>query len=315
MPRIVTVTMNPTMDVSGAVDHVMPDRKLRCSEPRYEPGGGGINVARAIRRLGGDPVAVYLSGHLFGSIVERLLEEQEEVATKFVRTGSLGRLSFAMNERQSDRQYRCSFPGPKVSEDDWKRALRTIEDEVEEHSFVVLSGSLPPGVPSDFYGRIAEALDSRNVRIVADTSGEALRQKNKNPFFLVKPNMNELTRLIGEPIQNEADQEKAARTLIDSGFCETVLLSLGAAGALLVTKDTKLRLRAPSVKVRSKVGAGDSMVGGVVFALSRDWSLVDAARFGICAGAAAVTTPGTELLHRKDTHELYEKLKKENAGE
>lgn len=309
MAKIVTVTMNPTLDISGTVGHVTPDRKLRCSPPRYEPGGGGINVARAVRRLGGDPLAIFFSGHLFGSLVERLLEEQEEVATHFVRTGSMGRVSLAMREDDSGRQFRFAFPGPRVNEEDWKRALRVIEDRIDEGAYVVLSGSLPPGVPSDFYGRVAEIAARKSARTILDTSGDALRHRGPVSFYLVKPNMNELSQLTNSTIRGEQDQEDAARELITSGVCEAVLLSLGAAGALFVTEDRAVRLRAPSVPVQSKVGAGDSMVGGVVYALARGWRLADAVQFGICAGAAAVMTPGTELLHKKDTEELYEMIR------
>jgi 6-phosphofructokinase 2 len=309
MDGIVTLTMNPSVDKYATVDHVTPDRKLRCSKPRHDPGGGGINVSRAIHTLGGKAAAVYPAGGPLGKMLRALLDE-EGIEQRPVSIQGLTRQNFAVMEKSSDRQYRFGMPGPELSDEELKRCLNEVESICSGCTYLVASGSLPPGAPADFYGRVARVAKDRGVRLIVDTSGEPLRHASNVGVFLLKPNLRELSHLAGRDLESESEQYEAARAIIDRSGTEVVVISLGAGGAVLVTADRNLEIRAPTVRIRSKVGAGDSMLGGITLAMARGDSLDDAVRLGVAAGAAAVMTPGTELCTREDTERLYEGLRR-----
>jgi len=184
---------------------------------------------------------------------------------------------------------------------------------IPQHRYLVLSGSLPPGVPSDFYARVGCIANASGARTILDTSGEALRLGVHDGLYLLKCNLRELGELAGHALTDEAQQEAAAAQLLASGYSEVVVVSLGAAGALVVSKDGWERLRVPTVPVESKVGAGDSMVAGIVLRLSQGRPLREAILFGLAAGAAAVMRPGTQLCRREDTERLFERLTRERV--
>lgn len=310
MKAIHTLTVNPAIDVSAAVDTVTPERKLRCGIPQYEPGGGGINASRAIKRLGGDSLALFCAGGSVGDMVRRLLD-QEDVGYLPLEVDGMTRQSVTIYEKSSGKQFRFGMPGPAFAEREWRRCIEAFSSAREFPQYVIASGSLPPGVPDDFYARLAHVVRNRGARIIVDTSGEALRHAVETGVFLLKPNMRELAAIAGRDIEDEIDQEQVAKKLITEGRSEAVVVSLGAAGALLVTRESSRRLRSPSVPIRSKVGAGDSMVAGIVLSLARDAELDDAVAYGMAAGAAAVMTPGSELCRPDDTQRLYERLVQE----
>jgi 6-phosphofructokinase 2 len=294
------------------VEHVVPTRKLRCNRPHYNPGGGGINVSRAIKRFGGTSTALFVSGGVNGQLLENLLEK-EEIEYQAVEIHNMIRENFTILEEASGNQYRFNLPGPELQESEWKQSLSELETLMPKIDYVVGSGSLPPGVPDDFYARMAEMASAADTRCIVDTSGEALKHAVRQGVFLIKPNFRELKELVGKDIEDEADQEEYARELIQAGQAEVVVLSLGNGGALLVTQEDSERVRSPSVPIKSRIGAGDSMVGGMVFKLAQGESLQKAVLFGVAAGAAAVMTPHTELCRGDDTQQLYEALLEEYA--
>jgi 6-phosphofructokinase 2 len=304
---IATLTLNPTVDESASVDRVVAERKLRLTEPAREPGGGGLNVARAARELGEEVLAVWTRGGHTGGMLEDLLEA-EELPSLAVPIAGMTRTSLVVHETSSNLQYRFGTPGPRVSEaelDAVLEALRTIDPPPR---FLVASGSLPPGVDRAFYARLAAAVDPGRTRLVLDTSGEPLRRAIAGRVFLVKPNLRELATLAGRELESDADIQEAACGLVAASGVEVVLASLGAGGAVLAWSGGCERIHAPTVPIRSKVGAGDSTVAGVVVGLSRGLSVPEAARFGVAAGSAAVMTPGTELCRRADVERLYAEL-------
>ena len=307
MQEIVTLTVNPTIDKSARIDHVAADRKLRCEAPRHEPGGGGINVSRVIKRLGGDALALYPAGGPLGQMLGNLLD-QEKVSHRSVSIEGMTRENLTVLEESSGRQFRFGMPGPTLLEEEWQRCLDELAKIAPKPAYIVASGSLPPGVPQDFYARVASLGKDNGSRVIVDSSGEALSAAARTGVYLLKPNMRELAHLAGHKIESESEQERVAQDLIASGCSEVVVVSLGAAGALLASAKGLARLRAPTVQIVSKIGAGDSMVAGIVLALVRGKSLENAVRFGIAAGAAAVMTPGTELCRREDTEVLYERI-------
>lgn len=310
MPRICTITMNPAIDKNSAIENVIAERKLRCEEPRYEPGGGGINVSRAIAKLGGESIAFYLAGGPPGRMLHQLVEE-EAVPSEPIPTEGLTRENLIIYENSTGLQYRFGMPGPRIHEKEWEALLDRLTACEPKPEFIVASGSLPPGVPVDFYARVARVMRQFGTKTVVDTSGEALARAVDAGVYLIKPNLRELKALTGRSLSGEEEQEELARGIVEKGGSEVVVVSLGAAGALATWKDGWGRVRAPTVPIKSKVGAGDSMVAGIVLGLERGLNIPDAIRFGVAAGAAAVMTPGTELCRREDTESLYRRISAE----
>jgi 6-phosphofructokinase 2 len=304
---IATLTMNPAIDKSAVVERVVADRKLRCGPPTYEPGGGGINVSRAIRKLGGGSLVLYAAGGLTGLMLTNLLD-REELSHQSVPIEGSTRENLTVLEESTGRQYRYVMPGPTLKEAEWQRCLEEASNLAPKPDYFVCSGSLPPGCSEDFYARLAKLARDQGSRIIVDTSAEALRLAVQAGVYLIKANLREFGELAGLPRMDESQTEALARELVESGKCEAVVVSLGAAGALLVSEAGCERLRAPQVPIISKVGAGDSMVAGLVLGLARDQSLHEAVRFGVASGAAAVMTPGTELCRREDTERLYRQI-------
>jgi 6-phosphofructokinase 2 len=302
--QIVTLTMNPTVDINSTVDNVVADRKLRCEPSHYEPGGGGINVSRAIRRLGGNSLALYTAGGMFGRMLEELLDP-EGIAHRSIGIGGSTRESVTISERSRDRQFRFVMPGPQLDETEWRRCLAILGELDPKPAYVVASGSLPGGVPGDFYAELAHRSLGLGAKVIVDTSGEALRSASRAGVYLLKPNINEIQDLIGRRFQDESELVKAAQELIEKGGTEVIVVSLGAAGALTVSGEGYEFVRAPTVPIRSRVGAGDSTVAGIALGLATGKPLREAVRFGVAAGAAAVMTPGTELCRREDAERLY----------
>lgn len=307
-PRpIATVTMNPAVDVSTRVGRVLAERKLRCAAPRYEPGGGGINVARAVRKLGGEAVALFPAGGPAGRLLEDLLSG-EGVARIPIPIAAWTRENLNVLEEETGRQFRFVLPGPVLREEDWRRCLEAIEAFHPFPAFLVASGSLPPGVPEDFHSRLAALARRRGARLVLDSSGPALRKAVEAGVYLCKPSLREFREWTGEESADEARWRRLAREIVGKGHCEVLVLSLGSGGALWTTRTEQERLTAPAVPVSSSVGAGDSMVAGIVLLLSRGRALRDAVRFGVAAAAAAVMNPGTELCRREDVERLFDQV-------
>ncbi len=303
MAKIVTLTMNPALDIATSIDRIVPARKLRCDAPRYDPGGGGINVARAAHALGVDALAIFPAGGAAGELIGRLLQ-QEGVGYAAIPISGFTRESLNVAEREGGQQYRFILPGPEISDRDQQLCLDALAATAVDADYFVASGSLPRGVPEDFYGRVADMAKRLGKRLVLDTSGPALKNVGAR-VYLLKPSQSELEYLIGRPIQGEREEEQAARDLIEQGLCEVAVVSLGARGAILASKDGVERLPALTVNAKTAVGAGDAMLAGILVGLIRHLSLSEAARFGIAAGTAALLTEGTQLCRLADVERLY----------
>jgi len=312
MKRIVTLTMNPAIDKSSSVGNVVAERKLYCSAPRFEPGGGGINVSRAIKKLGGESLALYPSGGPTGEMLQFLLDG-EGLTHHPIMVKGWSRENLIVLEESTGQQYRFGMPGPELSDEEWQRCLDELSSIKPKPDFIVASGSLPPGVPPDFYARIVRIGKDMNAKVIVDTSGEALSLAIKEGVFLIKPNIREFREIVEQDVKEESQIKAAARRFVESGQSEVVVISLGASGALMVSKDAVEHIVPPTVPIISKVGAGDSMVAGIVLSLSRGNALRDAVRFGIAAGTAAVMTPGTELCRKEDAERLYKQMTLEAA--
>lgn len=303
MARILTLTMNPAVDVSTRTAKVEPTHKLRCGPATVHPGGGGINVARVVQRLGGQVRAVFPAGGLNGDVLCRLLRA-EAVPDECVPIAGETRESFSVHEEASGLDWRFVLPGPALDPGETQACLDRAAALAEDGGMVVASGSLPPGVPEDFYARLARPLAARGVRLVLDSSGPALAAALEAGVYLVKPSLRELHDLTGSPLDDTAQRLAACRDLIARGRAGIVALSLGAQGALLVSREGAWQAPALPVQVASTIGAGDSFVGGLVHALQRGDALDAAFRQAMAASAAALLSPGTALCRPEDVARL-----------
>ncbi|MFH1340590.1 MAG: 1-phosphofructokinase family hexose kinase [Pseudomonadota bacterium] len=304
MKDIVALSMNPAIDISTSVRQVMPFSKLRCAAVQRDPGGGGINVARVVRRFGADMMAIYPSGGAVGQLLRRLVD-QEGIRSLAIQTLEETREDFAVVETATGNQFRFVMPGPQLVEREWRECLDVVASLMARSQFMIASGSLPPGVPEDFYGRVARLAKDTGAKLILDTSGRPLEAALKEGVYLVKPNLHELGELVGAPLDDQEAWVEASRSLVQAGRAEIVALTLGDKGALLVTRDEAWRALALPIKPVSVVGAGDSFLGGMVWSLISDRGLGDALRFGNAAGSAAVLAPGTELCRPQDVERLY----------
>lgn len=307
--KIITLTFNPALDKSIAVPELVPEKKLRATDAKTEPGGGGVNVSRALHKLGVESEAVYLSGGYTGKEFDKLLAA-EGVKTAPQPIAGETRENFVVVDASANKQYRFGMQGPDVSDDECRRAMEYVRGQ-SGMDYIVMSGSLPPGASPSLLGELAKLAREKNARLVVDTSGEALKAAVGEGVFLIKPNLGELAGLYGREKLNRDEILKAAREIIGKGGCELMAISMGADGAILVSATEEFTVKPPKVPTRSTVGAGDSMVAGMLAALSRNWSLPDVIRYGVAAGAAATMNAGTELCKKEDTDRLFAELKQQ----
>jgi 6-phosphofructokinase 2 len=306
MHRIAALTINPALDVATDVPGMIGGIKLRCGAVRREAGGGGVNVARAITALGARALAVHALGGPTGDMIEACLAE-EGVPQRTLRISGTTRENLAVLDRSSGERFRFVLPGPAMSRAEWRRCLDAAV-EVAEGPYLVASGSLPPGVPADFYLRLARALEPSGTRLLLDTCGDPLRAALDGGVHLVKPNYREFDELEGgEPTDSE--RERRAARLVTAGRAEVVIVTLGARGALLVSATDRLLIPAPRVeRVDSPVGAGDSFMAALAIGLASGRNLTDACAFGVVAAAAAMTTPGTQPCRRSDAERMFAEM-------
>ena len=306
MNKIITLTLNPAIDKSTIVESLVPEKKLKCSQPKFEPGGGGINISRAIQRMGGESTAVYMSGGYSGMYFNQLLEA-EKINIKPISCKEQTRENLIVFEQSSGKQYRFGMPGPTIAKEEWEQVLDIIKEAVGIE-FLVASGSIPTGVAPDIFSRLSQIAHEKNIKFIADTSGEALQHAMHEGLFLIKPNLNELSSIVGKQELSIEEVPLVAKKFMESGKCKYMVVSLGASGAILVTSDECVHMIPPKVNSISTVGAGDSMVAGITFNLSKGKNIHDAVKYGIACGTAATLNPGTELCHKKDADEIFKKI-------
>jgi 6-phosphofructokinase 2 len=302
MKPVVTLTLNPTIDGSASADVIAPVRKIRTSDERYHPGGGGINVARVVAELGGDALALYLAGGATGAILDDLLKNIG-VARRCIPIAGYTRIAHTVFERSSAQEYRFVPEGPEVSEAEWEACLSELAKL--DFDYIVVSGSLPRGLLDTAYGGVVDIAAAKDSRIVLDTSGNALKATLGKGVFLVKPNRGELEDLVGRPLARTDQLITAAQTLIANKSAAIVAITLGEDGALIISENEAWHSVAPPITANSAVGAGDSFVGAVTLALAQGRPLDAVLAYGVAAGTAAVLSPGAELSRAADVERLY----------
>lgn len=303
MMTIATLTLNPTIDVAYEVERVFHTHKMRTNKEFYEPGGGGINVARVFVRLGGNARSYYLSGGATGPALDGLLDFHQLVRTRIAIQGHT-RVASAVLELESGKEYRFVPPGPTIAPEEWQACLDQLRDA--SCDYMIASGSLPPGVPDDFYARVVELMAARGIPVILDSSGAGLKEGlASGGVFLIKPSLGELRQLVGRDLSGVDAIAQAAMGIVHSGQATYVAVTMGHEGALLASREGPRYLPALDIEAKSAVGAGDSFLSAMVFGLASGWRVEDAFRFGIAAGAAAVMSPGHDLARPEDIKRLY----------
>jgi 6-phosphofructokinase 2 len=305
-----TVTMNPSIDQHILIDRLVKDDALRARDIRRDPGGKGINVSRALKELGGETIAFGITGGGSGYVVKSLLHERG-ILFESVEVLEETRTNIILTDLSDRTQTRVSSPGPWVPLETADELITRVLRHPIAPRWWVLGGSLPRGIPTDFYARMIRALQAKGARCIVDADNDVLRIALEAAPFGIKPNESELARLVGRELHGDADVLEAARDVIAHGV-QLVAVTLGAGGALVVTRDRAVRSLAPKVEVKSKVGAGDSFLAGLVLGLGRGYSLEEATRLGTAAGTAAVVHEGTQLCRRDDVERLLMSVRLES---
>ncbi|RMD94506.1 MAG: 1-phosphofructokinase family hexose kinase [Alphaproteobacteria bacterium] len=307
---ILTITLNPAEDFATSAPGIRPDEKLRCAEPHVDPGGGGINVARAVRMLGGQATALIAIGGARGARVLQLLALEGVPTVAFQGPGET-RLSFSVTDAATGAQYRFVMPGPAWEEEDVARGLVSIDQAIGDGTLVVLSGSQPPGVAKEFPSILAEHVRGRGARLIVDTSGPALMHLARAPHetvFCLRMDSAEAESLAGRRLPDRADSAAFASELVARGVAKNVIVARGADGSVLANAEGRWHAIAPPVTVVSKVGAGDSFVGAFSLWFARGESVQEALRAGVAAAAAAVASEATRLCERSLTEALLQQV-------
>lgn len=289
MLSVTTLTLNPAIDADLIAPHVRPTHKIRTSNAVFTPGGGGINVARLLTALGTPARALYLAGGTTGDIFETVMAGEHLESTRIPVAGRT-RISVTVYDRAQQLEYRFVPEGPTIREAEWRACLDAVTAMAPD--ILVASGSLPPGIPDDFYARLLRALARTETRVVLDTSGTPLAKSiGEGGVFLLTPSKSELERFAGRPLPDTGAVTREAQRIVAQGGAQCIAVTLGSEGAILVSDDGPEYRPALPVHAISAVGAGDSFLAGMIHGLRKGWPLGEAFHLAMAAGAAAVTTP------------------------
>jgi 6-phosphofructokinase 2 len=306
MRTIATLTLNPAIDISSEADNVHPTQKTRIFGERIEPGGGGVNVARALTAFEAPVRAIYLAGGSTGRALDHMLDVRGIARTCIPIAGET-RMSLTVFDRSADAEYRFVPEGPLVDESEWRACL--AEAKQCGCDYLIASGSLPRGVPDDFYALLGSVLAGSGVRFVLDTSGAELKAAlERGGLFLIKPSHGELAELAGRRLDSIEEVRDFAARIVEAGQVDHVAVTMGAEGALLASADGSHFLPAVEVEARSAVGAGDSFLAAMTYGFASGLDATEAFRLGMAAGAAAVQAPGLELCSAEDVRALLERV-------
>ncbi|TYP98999.1 6-phosphofructokinase 2 [Tenacibaculum adriaticum] len=303
--KIITVTLNPALDKNAKVDGLVPGSKLRCHSIQYQPGGGGINVSRMLQRLGLDSHCVFPSGGDTGAHLTILLED-EGVTSNSILIKDWTRENLAVVDTKTNLQYRFGMPGNVLNEEELVSIKKELSQNLEKGDFLVLSGSLAKNLPPNYYQQLIEEFSTREPKVVIDTSGMYLKKALEQPVYLIKPNQRELAQLAGKEFLSNIEQEEFAKELVEKGKAKYVVVSLGAKGAFLACTEGVFYQTTPSVPVKSTIGAGDSMVAGLIYGIQKEYTPKEILRMGVACGVATTMSEGTQLATSKNINKALE---------
>lgn len=311
MPTVVTITFSPCVDKTIFVEQLIPDRKLKCGQVQLDPGGGGVNVARVLHRFNIDATAVFPSGSYTGKFLEEMLFT-EKVPFLTIATQAQTRENIVIAETSSGKQYRLGMPAVPITPWQCEELIKLIED-IPSLEFLVVSGSLPDDIDINIMARLSGIAEKKKAKFIVDTKGKPLQQAIQSGVFLVKPNLGELAVVAGRSFIHDNEIEATAREVMALGRCEAMIISMGERGAMLITADHSEMAIAPAVKRKSTVGAGDSMVAGIILGLTKNYTLAEALRLGIACGTAATLNEGSRLCEPQDVYTLLKQIPQQSS--
>lgn len=306
MPEVLTITLKPAVDYATSTEHVEPGPKLYCEKPRIDPGGGGVNVARSILKLDGSVRALVVVGGTMGDRLLALLEAENVPTVKCRVAGETG-YSLAVTDASSGEQFRFTLPGEPVSENEAQMILDLVSETAPQGGFVVLSGGAAHGLPDDFPSKVQAIVSRSNGRLVVDTSKAPLLHlinSPASPLDVLRLDRSEMEKATGRPMRTVADNLAFCEHLIARSVARIVVSGHGSEGSVMVNGDQKYFCVAPKVPVRSKVGAGDALVGAFTLSLARGAQAEQALVWGVAAASATVSSEGTALFERADAERL-----------
>lgn len=306
---IITLTVNPALDKSALIDGLVPEQKLSCYSLRTQPGGGGINISRVLSRLQEESICFFTSGGDNGKYLESLLLK-ERINFNGISVKEPTRENLSVSDTRTNLQYRFGMPGNPISKSEMDLIFSAIYQQVKLNDILVLSGSLAQHMPDDFYAQLIKSLENKNLKIIVDTSGPALINAIEAtlPIYLIKPNQKELAQLAGATFLSNKEQENFALGLINDKHIKYVVVSLGPKGAFIASKTGIIYQRAPSIKVKSTIGAGDSLVAGLVYGIKNNFSPQEMLKFGVACGAATTMSEGTDLASQESINFVLDQL-------
>jgi len=304
--NIISITLSPCIDKSTVVDKFVPEKKLKCAYPILEAGGGGINVSRALKNFKTDSLCIYISGGYTGKVLNNLIYH-EQIKALSIPSKLYTRENFIVFEQQTHLQFRFGMPVNKVSEEEWKPIIKQLEKVKSD--YIILSGSISQDISSTFFKELEKIVKNRNAKFIVDTAGKPLKAVLKTGAFLIKPNQNEFSGLFGKDILNAKEIVKRAKLIVKKSKIENVLVSLGSDGAVLINKEIAVQFLPPKLKIKSTVGAGDSMVAGIVFELNKGKTILEAVKFGVACGSATSINSGMQLCSLSGAKKMVSQIK------
>jgi 6-phosphofructokinase 2 len=305
MTDIITITLNPAIDKTYIVNELVPEHKLRCANPLTEAGGGGINVSKGLKEMGSSSLAVFFAGGRNGKHFEEILEH-DHLEFKSIQINEETRESLIIIDQSSKKEFRIVVEGPVITFASFQEVISVVDDI--KPTYIIASGSLPKGLPENVYTSLAKEAKLKGYKFILDSSGKALTEALSQGVYLMKPNLKELSNLVGVESISLENVPQAARQLIKEGKAEVLVVSMSSDGAMLITKDMHYHVHSPEIERKSTVGAGDSMVSGMVWALQQNKSLLEMVCWGVACGSAATMNTGTELFKKQDAEMLFNRI-------
>ena len=311
--QITTITINPALDVHSSIDNLAPEIKLRCERPSYNPGGGGINISRVLQRMKLDCNTWFPEGGYTGKIISGLLKKEGLLICPF-HSRKATRENINIVENKTKNQYRFCMPGEDLGKAFYNLLFEKIV-QLEPNGILVISGSMPSHYPEDFFTKISNTCESKSIKLIVDTSGDALKHTIANNVFLIKPNFQEIAELYGEITLSKKKAIDLSKSLVKEGRVKNILLTNGKFGAWLISKETVFFIKPPSVNVKSTIGAGDSALAGAVYGIAQNYTPQNILAMSVAAGTATTLQEGSTLCDWEDVNHLFLNINHDNDVE
>ena len=305
---IYTVTLNPALDRTLTVSTLKLNEVIRAKKVSVDCGGKGFNVSRALKLLGGESTILGFIGGAAGFSLEDGLRSMH-LTTDFIRIKGETRTNFVVTEEETAKHIKVNEPGPIISESEQQELIIQISNLARPADLWVFSGSLPPGIPSNFYARLISIIHTKEAKACLDTSGEALQKSLSAQPFIIKPNKQEAEEALEISIKNRADQIEAAKKF-HAKQIPWVAISFGGDGLLLSDETTMVHTPAPSINVVNSVGAGDALLAGLLWAYSQGKGISEMAAWGVATGSCAARKDGVNFGSYDEVKGMFESIKK-----